>query len=69
MGSNLATSFFRFSEHGVEHWIGFVEWINTLGATVDRSYGSIIGTSDTKVVVEPRGMRFTMGSASQGMAV
>ena len=43
-------------EQGVEHLIGFVEWLNALGATVDRSCGchitvgieSIIGTSDTR---------------------
>ncbi len=47
-------------EQGVEHLIGFVEWLNALGATVDRSCGchitvgieSIIGTSDTKAVSE-----------------
>jgi hypothetical protein len=47
-------------ERGVEHLIGFVEWLNAIGATVDRSCGchitvgieSIIGTSDTKAVSE-----------------
>ena len=47
-------------EQGVEHLMGFVEWLNAVGATVDRSCGchitvgieSVIGTSDSKAVSE-----------------
>jgi 5-methylcytosine-specific restriction endonuclease McrA len=47
-------------EAGLNNLMGFVEWLNAIGATVDRSCGchitvgieSVIGTTDTKAVSE-----------------